>query len=77
MSCRGSGAPAGVLVCVGVRGSLPQLAHHTLLFTADWEDNFGRIERVYTPGRHQWWPFADSMRGVSAERQAEVAQTCP
>lgn len=37
--------PSGVLVCVGVRGSLPQLAHHTLLFTADWEDNFGRIER--------------------------------
>lgn len=37
--------PSGVLVCVGVRGALPQLAHHTLLFTADWEDNFGRIER--------------------------------
>ena len=37
--------PSGVLVCLGVRGELPQLAHHNLLFTADWEDNFGRIER--------------------------------
>ena len=36
--------PSGVLVCVGVRGRLPQLLHHTLLFTADWEDNFARIE---------------------------------
>ncbi len=36
--------PSGVLVCVGVRGALPQLLHHTLLFTADWDDNFGRIE---------------------------------
>ncbi|MGW9717409.1 hypothetical protein ACUXMM_002005 [Micrococcus aloeverae] len=35
------------------------------------------VSAFYTPGRHQWWPFADSMRGVSAERQAEVAQTCP
>lgn len=36
--------PSGVLVCVGVRGALPQLLHHTLLFTADWDDNFARIE---------------------------------
>ncbi|MDO5635279.1 MAG: phytoene desaturase family protein [Micrococcus sp.] len=35
--------PSGVLVCVGVRGALPQLEHHTLLFTADWDENFGRI----------------------------------
>ncbi|MDN5630923.1 phytoene desaturase family protein [Glutamicibacter protophormiae] len=36
--------PSGVLVCLGVRGKLPQLAHHNLLFTADWDENFGRIE---------------------------------
>ena len=35
--------PSGVLVCLGVRGKLPQLVHHNLLFTADWDDNFGRI----------------------------------
>ncbi|NQX11607.1 phytoene desaturase [Microbacteriaceae bacterium VKM Ac-2855] len=35
--------PSAVLVLLGVRGELPQLAHHTLLFTADWHDNFSRI----------------------------------
>lgn len=36
--------PSAVLVCLGVRGELPQLTHHNLFFTSDWEDNFGRIE---------------------------------
>ncbi|CAL8896273.1 phytoene desaturase [Kocuria varians] len=35
--------PSGVLVCLGVRGKLPELAHHNLLFTADWDENFDRI----------------------------------
>jgi phytoene desaturase len=35
--------PGAVLVMLGVRGRLPQLAHHNLLFTADWEENFRRI----------------------------------
>lgn len=35
--------PSAVLVLLGVRGELPQLAHHTLLFTEDWHDNFSRI----------------------------------
>jgi len=35
--------PSGVLVCLGVRGKLPELVHHNLLFTADWPDNFARI----------------------------------
>jgi phytoene desaturase len=35
--------PSAVLVLLGVRGRLPQLIHHNLLFTADWEDNFRRI----------------------------------
>jgi phytoene desaturase len=35
--------PGAVLVLLGVRGELPQLTHHNLLFTADWEDNFRRI----------------------------------
>jgi phytoene desaturase len=36
---RGPGISA-LLVLAGVRGSLPQLAHHTLLFTRDWPSNF-------------------------------------
>jgi phytoene desaturase len=35
--------PSALLLYLGVRGSLPQLEHHTLLFTTDWRDNFGRI----------------------------------
>ncbi|MET4058705.1 phytoene desaturase [Arthrobacter sp. UYP6] len=35
--------PGGLLLHLGVRGELPSLAHHTLLFTKDWEENFGRI----------------------------------
>ncbi|WP_417561698.1 phytoene desaturase family protein [Microbacterium sp.] len=35
--------PGAVLVLLGVRGTLPQLAHHSLFFTEDWADNFGRI----------------------------------
>lgn len=35
--------PSAVLVMLGVEGPLPQLEHHTLLFTRDWEDGFGRI----------------------------------
>ncbi|MEO6200328.1 MAG: phytoene desaturase family protein [Cryobacterium sp.] len=35
--------PGAVLVMLGVRGDLPELAHHTLFFTRDWAENFGRI----------------------------------
>ncbi|MFF2052196.1 phytoene desaturase family protein [Leifsonia sp. NPDC058194] len=35
--------PGAVLVMLGVRGSLPQLTHHTLFFTTDWAANFERI----------------------------------
>jgi len=35
--------PGAVLVFLGVRGPVPQLAHHSLFFTEDWADNFGRI----------------------------------
>ncbi|GAA3673777.1 phytoene desaturase family protein [Arthrobacter ginkgonis] len=36
--------PSAVLVCLGINGPLPELAHHNLLFTPDWRDNFGRID---------------------------------
>ncbi len=35
--------PSAVLVYLGVKGDVPSLEHHTLLFTSDWHDNFGRI----------------------------------
>nr|AAM94364.1 phytoene desaturase [Agromyces mediolanus] len=35
--------PGAVLVMLGVHGRLPELAHHTLCFTADWRTNFQRV----------------------------------
>lgn len=35
--------PGAVLVMLGVRGSLPELSHHNLFFTEDWENNFEAI----------------------------------
>ncbi|WP_148613088.1 phytoene desaturase family protein [Nocardioides rubriscoriae] len=35
--------PGAVLVQLGVRGELPELAHHSLFFTADWHTNFDAI----------------------------------
>ena len=35
--------PSAVLVLLGVRGALPELLHHTLLFTSDWNANFGAV----------------------------------
>jgi phytoene desaturase len=35
--------PGAVLAMLGVRGALPQLAHHNLLFTSDWETGFDHI----------------------------------
>ena len=35
--------PGAVLACLGIRGPLPELAHHNLFFVRDWRDNFRRI----------------------------------
>jgi 1-hydroxy-2-isopentenylcarotenoid 3,4-desaturase len=35
--------PGAVLACLGVRGELPELAHHSLFFTHDWKSNFDDI----------------------------------
>ena len=35
--------PGAVLAMLGVRGALPELAHHNLFFTTDWEAGFARI----------------------------------
>lgn len=36
-------SPGALLLLLGVRGELPELAHHTLLFTEDWRENFEAI----------------------------------
>lgn len=41
---RADPGPSAVLLCLGVRGKLPQLEHHNLFFTRDWDENFSRIE---------------------------------
>ena len=38
-----------MLVLLGVRGRLPQLAHHTLFFTRDWAENFGALREGRVP----------------------------
>jgi len=35
--------PSAVLVMLGVRGRLPELAHHSLFFTQDWDAHFDAI----------------------------------
>ncbi|MGM7669778.1 phytoene desaturase family protein [Microbacterium sp. A93] len=40
---RRTSGPGGVLVMLGVRGELPELAHHSLFFTRDWPANFAAI----------------------------------
>ena len=35
--------PGALLLLLGVKGELPELAHHTLLFTDDWQPNFDAI----------------------------------
>jgi phytoene desaturase len=36
-------SPGALLLLLGVEGTLPELAHHTLLFTEDWRSNFDDI----------------------------------
>lgn len=35
--------PSALLIYLGVKGELPELEHHTLLFTANWRENFEAI----------------------------------
>jgi phytoene desaturase len=36
-------APSALLMYLGVKGELPQLTHHNLIFSKDWKKNFGQI----------------------------------
>lgn len=35
------------------------------------------VSAFHTGQRHDWWPFAQAMRGVPEEEQARVSETCP
>ncbi|MEN9715697.1 MAG: hypothetical protein RJA35_1164 [Actinomycetota bacterium] len=35
--------PSALLMYLGVKGELPQLDHHTLLYTKDWKRNFAKV----------------------------------
>jgi phytoene desaturase len=35
--------PSALLLLLGVKGKLPQLDHHTLLYTEDWKTNFDEV----------------------------------
>lgn len=48
-------APSAFVLYLGVKGSIPQLAHHTLFFTHDWEEHF---EKMYS---NPSWPDKPSM----------------
>lgn len=41
--------PGTVLAMLGVEGELPQLEHHTLLFTRDWQENFSALREGRVP----------------------------
>jgi phytoene desaturase len=36
-------APSALIMYLGVKGKLPSLTHHNLLFSKDWKKNFGQI----------------------------------
>lgn len=48
-------SPSALLLYLGVSGKLPQLEHHNLLFTENWQQNFGDI---FTAKK---WPVPGSM----------------
>jgi phytoene desaturase len=48
-------APTGLLMYLGVRGSLPQLEHHNLLFVEPWQQNF---DAIFT---NKHWPERASL----------------
>lgn len=40
---RSTSGPGAVLALLGVEGRLPELVHHNLFFTADWDRNFAEV----------------------------------
>lgn len=63
--------PGAVLVMLGVRGQLPELAHHSLFFTRDWTANFesifGKSPQVPTPASSYVCRASASEPGLAPE----------
>jgi phytoene desaturase len=53
---KATAGPSALLMYLGVEGDLPQLEHHTLLFAADWRENF---EKIF--GESPSWPDPASL----------------
>lgn len=49
--------PSAVLLYLGVKGKLPELSHHTLLYADDWQKNFADVFRK--PGDRSKPKFSD------------------
>lgn len=57
--------PGVVLAMLGVRGRVPELAHHSLFFTADWDANFGAIRSGRVPEPASMYVCAPSRTDAS------------
>ncbi|MCK7637242.1 phytoene desaturase family protein [Corynebacterium pygosceleis] len=55
--------PGTVLLMLGVRGELPELAHHTLLFSRDWDTDFDTV-----------FDGAPSVDGLPASRSIYISK---
>lgn len=44
--------PSGLVISLGIRGSLPQLLHHNLYFVDEWKENFTAIYDQKIPPKH-------------------------
>ena len=63
-------APSAFILYLGIKGKLPQMEHHNLLFTKNWEEGFGQIFK------HPEWPQDPSMYiCVPSKTDASVAPT--
>ncbi|NJC24498.1 phytoene desaturase [Arthrobacter pigmenti] len=73
--------PSALLLYLGVRGELPQLRHHTLLFTKDWEENFraifGRTTFIPTPASMYVCKPSATDPGVAPEGHENVFVLVP
>ncbi|MDY3128210.1 MAG: phytoene desaturase family protein [Corynebacterium sp.] len=58
-----------VLIYAGVKGELPELAHHTLIFSKQWEEDFAAV----FPSTNQ--PDAHKLAGTSWSRSIYISKT--
>ncbi|QCR20444.1 phytoene desaturase family protein [Agrococcus sp. SGAir0287] len=63
---RATPGPSAVLVLLGVEGRLPELAHHSLLFTKDWRTGFQALDGTVP------WPGGDANIYVCAPSRTDA-----